>query len=228
MLATAFANAITNQTFLQGITNVVRAMSEPDRFAPQFLRQFAASAVPNIVGQPVTMADPVVREVNGMLEAIQARLPGMREQLLPKRDWLGEPVETKERLGVVGPVREQPVSNDKVRQEADRLDISVAAAPKKLHVGKGTGKAGMFELTPEERDRFEQVGGQMAHKILAGVVSQPGYDGMSDMIKRIIFAQVLTASHKVAAVAALPPEKRQAYLQQAIEKVQGELQPEAQ
>ena len=225
LLARAFSNAVTNQTFLQGITNVINAMSEPARFAPKFVQQLAGSVVPNIIGQTTTMADPVVREVNSAMEAIQARIPGMRQDLMPKRDWLGEPVETKERLAVVGPVRTMKVSEDKVRLEAARLDISMAAAPKKTHIGKGTGKLGDVELTPSERNKFQEVGGQMAHKILAQIVTKPGYDAMPDLVKRQIFAKVLTASHQMAAVQALPMEKRAAYLQLITEKVAQQLAP---
>lgn len=225
LLAAAFANAITNQTFLAGITNVVNATSDPVRFGPRFLQQFAGSLVPNVIGQPTTMADPVVREVNSMLEAIQARIPGLRQDLLPKVDWLGDPVLTKERLGLVMPVREQKVSEDKVRLEADRLELSMAAAPKKTHIGKGTGKLGDVELTPQEKNVFATVGGQFAHKILENIVNAPGYDEMPDLVKRQIFGKVLAASHRVAAVAALPPEKRLEYLQSITEKVQTELTP---
>ena len=225
MLAVAFSNAVTNQTFLQGITNFVNALSDPTRFLPRFAQQLAGSLVPNIIGQPTTMADPVVREVNSALEAIQARIPGFRQELAPKPDWLGQPVQTKERLGFVLPVRTLKVSEDKVRLEAARLDISMAAAPKKTHIGKGTGKLGDVELTPEERNTFARVGGEMAHRILGNIVMAPGYDQIPDLVKRQIFSRVLTASHKVAAVAALPPEKRLSYIQSITEKMQAELAP---
>jgi hypothetical protein len=225
LLAAAFANAVTNQTFLQGITNVVNAVSDPVRFGPRFLQGFAQTAVPNIIGQPTAMADPVVREVNGMLEAIQSRIPGARQELLPKRDWLGEPVKTKERFGIVMPIREQKVTEDKVRLEAAKLELSMAAAPRKTHIGKGTGKLGDVKLEPGERDVFAKVGGEFAHKILTNIVNAPGYDEMPNLVKRKIFAQVLSASHRIAAVAAMPPEKRVAYLQSISEKVATELTP---
>jgi len=224
MLALAFSNAVTNQTFLQGITNVVNAMSDPTRFFPRWSQQMAGSVVPNIVAQPTAMADPTVREVNSMLDAIKARVPGLREQLLPKRDWLGQPIPTKERLGVVLPIREQKISEDKVRLEAARLDISMAAAPKKLHIGKGTGKLGDVELTPEETDKFEQAGGKMAHQILTQIVNAPNWDGTPDMIKRRVFNNAMTAAHKYAAAVALPPDKRMAYIQGITEKMAVELQ----
>jgi hypothetical protein len=228
LLAVAFSNAVTNQTFLQGITNVINAMSEPTRFLPRFANQMAGSMVPNIIAQPTAMADPAVREVNGMIEAIQARIPGMRQMLMPKRDWLGEEVQSKERVGVIMPSRKQPVSEDKVRLEAARLNISMAAAPKKTHIGKGTGKMGDVPLTPEQRNTFAKVGGEMAHQVLTNVVNAPGYDDMPDLVKRKIFAKVLQASHQIAAVAALPPEKRVAYITSITEKMATALEPETQ
>jgi hypothetical protein len=99
----------------------------------------------------------------------------------------------------------------------------MAAAPKKTHIGKGTGKLGDVELTPEERDKFARVGGEMAHKILGNIVTSEGYEGIPDLIKRRIFARVLTASHQVAAAAALPVEKRVAYINSISEKFQAEL-----
>ena len=225
MISVAFANAITNQTFLQGITNFINAISDPNRFAPRFTEQFAGSMVPNIIGQPTAMMDPHIREINGMFDAIQARIPGWREGLLPSRDWLGEPRASKERVGVIMPVRTLDPSKDKVRLEAARLNLSMAAPPRKTHLGKGTGKIGDVPLTPEERDVFAKVGGEMTHNILTNIVNAPGYDEIPDMIKRKIFAKVVAASHQAAAVAALPPEKRADYLQQITEKMQTELTP---
>ena len=225
MLAAAFAQAITNQTFLQGITNFVNAVSDPARFGPRFMQGFASSVVPNVIGQPTMMADPAVRQVNSILESVQSRIPGLRQQLLPKRDWLGEVVPAKERTGVIMPVREQPISDDKVRLEADRLDLSVGGPPKKTHLGRGSGKIGDVEFTPEEQDKFTKAAGEMAHPILTNIVNAPGYDSIPDIIKRRIFTNVLTASHKFAAAMALPADKKLAYIQQISERMTQELQP---
>jgi hypothetical protein len=62
--------------------------------------------VPAIVAQPTQMLDPVTREVNSITDAVKARIPGLRGELLPKRDIFGEPIQTKERLGAVSPVTE--------------------------------------------------------------------------------------------------------------------------
>jgi hypothetical protein len=136
MLAVAFANAVTNQTFLQGVTSMVNSMSEPGRFGPKLVQQLVGSAVPAIVAQPAQMLDPVQREVYSVLDAVKSRIPVIREGLLPKRDVFGEPMPSKERLGGISPVTTLTPSDDKVRQEMARLNVSVADTPKKTHLGR--------------------------------------------------------------------------------------------
>ncbi len=149
----------------------------------------------------------------------------MRGELLPKRDPFGQPVETKERLGGISPITESKQSEDKVRTEAARLGVSVADTPKKTHIGKGSGKAGDVKLEPEERDRFAQVGGQLAHEILTQIVNQPTWDLLLDITKKKIYSKVFANAHRVGAAAAIPLEKRMRLGQEITEKVISQLQP---
>lgn len=225
MVAVAFANAVTNQTALQGITSIIQVLADPGRYGPKYIQQWAGSVVPNIIAQPTAMLDPVVREVNGMVDAIKARIPGMREGLLPKRDVFGEVVETKERLGAVSPVTETKASDDKVRTEMARLGLSAAEAPKKVHIGRGSGKLGDVKLEPEQRDRFAEVGGKLAHDVLADIVNGPGWDELPDLVKKRAYAKVFLQAHRAGAAAALPPELREGIVQEITEKVTAALQP---
>jgi hypothetical protein len=226
MLTVAFGNAVTNQTFLQGITNIVNAMGDPKRFGPRFVQQLAASTVPNIVGQTTAMNDPLTREVDSMLDAIKARIPGARETLLPKRDVFGEPIQTKERLGGLSPIVESKETADPVRSEAARLNISAGDTPKKVHVGRGSGKLGDVKLTPEQKDVFGDVAGHLAHDVLSQIVSGPGWKGLPDLVKKRAFAKVFLQAHRAGAAAALPPELRAGIAQEITQKIQQELQPE--
>lgn len=226
MLSVAFANAITNQTFLQGITNVVQVLADPQRYGPKFVQQMAGSVIPGIVAQPTQMADPIAREVDSILDAVKARIPGVRQDMLPKRDIFGEPVANTERLGVVTPITTKAQSQDKVRTEAERLGVSVADTPKKTHIGAGTGKLGDVKLTPEERDKFADIGGHLAHDLLADVVSAPGWEKLPDMVQQRVFNRVFSSAHRAAALQAIPLEKRLKLGQEITEKVIQELTPE--
>lgn len=225
MLSVAFASAVTNQTFLQGITNIVNALSDPTRFGPQFVRGFARSAVPNIIGQVTEMNDPVAREVDSMLDAVKSRLPGYRETLRPKRDVFGEPIAAKERLGGLSPITVTEISTDKVRLEAARLNIGAGAAPKKVHVGRGTGKLGDVKLEPGQRDVFADVSGRMAHDVLTQMVNSPSWDQMPDLAKKRAFAKVFLRANMAGAAAALPPDMRAGIVQEITQKIEAELRP---
>lgn len=226
MLSVAFANAVTNQTFLQGITNVVNAMGDPTRFGPRFVQQYAASTVPAIIGQTTQMFDPVVREVDSVLDAVKARVPGLRQTLMTKRDIFGEPQQQKERLAGISPIQESAESTDKVRTEAARLGLSVADTPKKTHIGRLSGKMGDVKLEPEERDRFADVGGHLAYQLLQPIVNGENWEGLSDLAKKRVFERVFAQAHRAAALQAMDPEKRIGLALEISEKVMQSLQPE--
>ncbi len=220
MVAVAFANAVTNQTFLQGITAIVNAMSDPKRFGPRLAQQMAGSVVPNVIGQPTAMSDPYVREVNSVLEAIRARIPGLREDLMAKPDVFGAPIQTKTRLGGISPVTETTVSKDKVRLEASRLGVSATPAPKRIHIGRGTGKLGEVEITPEQRNKFTEASGQMAHAVLEPIVNAPTWEALPQPVQQKIFQRAFRIARQRAAISVFTPEQRAGLAESIAEDVQ--------
>jgi hypothetical protein len=219
MLATAFGDAITSQTFLQGITNVVEALSDPTRFVPTMAKQSAGSLVPNIIGQPTGLLDDQARYTDSMLDAIKSRIPGMREKLYPKIDVWGQPIPGREYLGGILPSSVSEISTDPVRLEAARLGVNAPSAPKKVHVGRGTGKLGDVELTPEQRDVFLRVAGDTTYQIMSPLVGSEAWAHTPDLIKQRAFQRAFAVGHRVAALSALPPELRQGVIDQISEKM---------
>lgn len=208
ILATAFANAITNQTFLQGVTNLINAISDPQRFGPRFIQNFVGSAIPAVVGQTAQMLDPYMREVNSVLDAVQARIPLASQGLMPKRDPYGEPIPGKDRVLGISPVTSSTMSEDKVRLEAARLGIGVAKAPDYIELPAGRDKKlGKVELTPEQKDVFADKSGHMAHQILTQIVNTPTWENTPDMVQRATMEKVFEMSRKVGKAAAVPPEQ---------------------
>src|SRR5205085_2089330 len=84
MLSIAFANAVTKQTWLQGVTKLAGAM-DPNGSKERFMQGLAGMVVPAASAQTAQMMDPLARETDSMLDAIKSRIPGMRESLRPKR-----------------------------------------------------------------------------------------------------------------------------------------------
>jgi hypothetical protein len=221
IIATAFSNAVTSQTFLAGMTTLVQVMADPTRYGPTWINQMAGSVVPAAVGQTAQLIDPYVREVNSAREAIQNRVPGMREQLTPSRDMFGEPVANPDRVGGISPITTKAISDDPVRQEAARLGVGNPEAPKTAHLpSKGDSKIGQIELTPEQRDVFGEEGGHMAHKILSTIMASPGYGNMSDFIKAQMFRQVFEKSNSWGRYKAMPQAELESESQRIISTIQ--------
>lgn len=89
--AASIAANITNQTFMQGLSDTLDALSSGD--ARQMQRLFsntAGSFVPNVLRQ--LNPDDTLRETRGMVDELTARLPGFSTFLEPRRNIFGEPI----------------------------------------------------------------------------------------------------------------------------------------
>ena len=226
ILATAFANSITNQTFLQGITNIINAISDPSRFAPRFAQSMAGSTIPSIVGQTAQMLDPYQREVDSVLDAIKARIPGVSETLMPKRDPYGEPIPAKDRLGAISPITVSEPSSDKVRQEVARLGVGASKAPDYIELPAGKDpKLGRVQLTPEQKDVFAAEGGKLAYQVLTRLVNSPTWDNMPDLAQRNAINRVFEVSHQYGKAKAVPPEQIAKEAQRIAAELKIKLQP---
>jgi hypothetical protein len=221
IIATAFSNAVTSQTFLAGMTTLVQVMADPTRYGPTFINQLSGSVVPAIVGQTAQLMDPYMREVNSAREAVQNRIPGLRGQLTPSRDIFGEPVANPDRVGGISPVTVKTLSDDPVRKEATRLKIGNPEAPKSVQLpAKGDSKIGKVELTPEQRDVFAIEGGHLAHDLLGTIMESPSYAGMPDYIKSQIFRDVFTRSNSWGKYKAIPQAEIQSESDRIINTIQ--------
>lgn len=225
-LGQAFAHSVTEQTMLQGMTMVVEALNAPERGVQHLVQSYAASAVPATVAQTASTMDPYMREVNSIRDAIQNRIPGLREDLEPKRDPYGEPIPNPERLGVTLPITKAEESTDKVRTEAARLGIGVAKAPQAINLptrGLLHGQETKVQMTPEQRDTFASTAGRMAYSILSPLVHSPDWDQTPDILKAKIYSVAFEKANKIGNAAALSQAQRQQEMQRITDEISSKL-----
>ena len=227
LLMLAFGNATVSTTYLSGLANTMKAITDPERYGEYFAEGYAAGLVPKIIGQSVTMADENKREVDGVLDAIQSQIPFIREKLLPKRDVWGEPV-TQNRWFAVMPVTVTTESTEKVRTEAARLEFAISDAPRYAQErGPLRPKEERVRLTEEQRDIFRQVSGKAAMEILRPIVNAPDWDRIPDFAKVAIYKRVIEGARKQGDLAALPPDAaervklREKIVDKVLKQVQG-------
>lgn len=223
-LFVGFTNAMTNQTFVAGLSKFLAALTDPYNRGERWFESLAASTVPAIVSNFNT--DPYQREINSVLDAVKSRVGfGVSETLQPSRDIFGEKIEAPNRWWVLGSSEE---TTDKVRLEAARLGIGVARTPKSIQVkSKNHRDLGKLELTPEQRDIFAETKGKEAHKILDRYVNSPTWDFLPRDSKEKLFHHAFEIAGKRANRSAVSNEQRQEKQRQVHEELKRRMIPEA-
>lgn len=181
MLVASIMGNLASKTWLSGVSAFVEGLSDPGRYADNWLQRTAgAFAVPAGVAGVARSMDPVLRKRESVGDAIQSRVPGMSDELLPRRDVFGEPVE----LGNWGPDFLSPFwssqqKSDPVIAEMLRIGKSVSA-PGKQYTEDGV----RVDYTPEEYDRYHEIAGRLTYNRLLGMMGSAGYARMSDDERR--------------------------------------------
>jgi hypothetical protein len=173
------------------------------------------------------MRDPIARETNGMLDAIKSRIPGVRETLLPKRDVFGEPEANKDRAGRRAADHEEDRER---RQGAHRSRAPGHQRGRRAEEGARGPRhrqgSGEVKLEPEQRDIFADVGGHLAHEILAPIVNSPQWDALPPLVQKRAYAKAFMAAHKQARPRrGAAGAARNALLPEITQKIAAELVP---
>ena len=182
MIASAFSQAVTSKTFMQGLDGMLNVLSDPDRYGDRYAQQFAASWVPSPVKAVRRDVDPLVREVWTVGDALKNALPWSSGDLYPRRDRYGEVVTLGDvwLSNTVDPVRKSEIKNEgnSPTYAIDKaiLDnhVPVQKPGKVLHW-----EGAKAELTPEEFDRYQTL---------------PRDLGLVDALDRIVQSQAFKAA----------------------------------
>lgn len=96
------AGQLTSAQYMSGMSSMLDALSNPQRYGESFFERLISPVVPTLVSHiNRTASDDVLREVNGMWDALAARTPGLSDNLPPRRDLWGRPIKLASGLGGV-------------------------------------------------------------------------------------------------------------------------------
>ncbi|WP_324741609.1 thermonuclease family protein [Tsuneonella sp. CC-YZS046] len=177
LLVASIMGNLASKTWLSGISQLVEAIGEPDRYADNLLQRLVGSfLVPNLVASTARSLDPTEREIETMGDALQARIPGLRDDLLPRRDIWGREIVYEGGVGpdFLSPVWVSEALKDPVNHELMQTEYAPSPLRRKV--------AGR-ELTPEEYDRYQEVSGNQAHAELTDLVKSSAWKAMDDEAK---------------------------------------------
>jgi hypothetical protein len=216
MAGIAFADNITSKTFLSQLSNLIKAIGEPERYGDNYLGAMLGSFVPGAVGQYARARDPVVRDTDpdknleGLAYAwddfskdLQARIPGQREKLPPKYDALGKPIKTTDAPGYINPFRVSDTS------KADPVAKEMAAARARTSPAKDMIRG--VRLTPDEKEVYAKASGTVTRARLEALFASPAYQARPTWLKDEEIKKVVDKSRanvRDAIIKGVPTDRR--------------------
>lgn len=199
------AKSFSEQTFVQGVNKAVDALTSPERSFENWFSSMAGSVVPTIVADIARAQTEKEVRVDGAIQRIQSRVPGLRGKLPPKIDVFGQDLP---RYGgnvlevMIDPTRPAKIKNDVVVDELRRLaDIELEVTPTLLG-----GKNGFDVLTEEENTELWRRAGELTYKTLQALVTSEGYANVtndfakSKMVEEVVRKTRAAARAEVAAI----------------------------
>jgi hypothetical protein len=157
-----------DRSFMTGVSRAVRAIDGHNPNAEPFIAGTIASFLaPGIMATAARIADPVSREANGISDAIQARIAGLSQRLIPRRNLWGE----QERRGLrtiggsetaatvfnaVSPVRVSVPGARPVDLELERLNLGLGGIERRQSF---SGVDVNLREFPDALDRLRQLAG---------------------------------------------------------------------
>lgn len=159
----ALQRNIANKTFVKGLSGTLNAASSSDvNVWNSFLEKELPTIIPasSLMRQLTRINDPVLREVNSIIESYQSKIPGYSSELPPTRNLWGEPILFEGGLGpdLVTPLYTSEGKEDPVSAELVKQQIPIAWPQKNIEG---------VPLTPQEYDAFQRLAG--GTKILNGM-----------------------------------------------------------
>lgn len=172
MIAAAIAKNVLSKTWTRGASDLVEAVSDPDRYGDRYILKLLGTVVPTGLAQAARVQDPFLREARTVLDMIKSRVPGLSETLFPRRDLWGEPIMLEGSLGpdLFSPIYESRLKKDPVNIELLKLQIYPAALQRKI---RGV------DLSDAQFEEFQVIAGKPLKLQLDAMVRIPGWYTLS-------------------------------------------------
>lgn len=182
-LTVALSRNVAQKTFVKGLAGTLNAVTSQDvNTVKSFLEKELPTLMPysSALKQTARYNDPVLRDVNSLLDSFQAAIPGYSKDLPPRRNLFGEPILLEGGLGpdLISPLYTRTIKHDPVRDELVRLGIPVSMPGQTIDG---------IKLTPKIYDRYTELAGSGKllgtmdlHAKLAETMKSPLYKQAAD------------------------------------------------
>lgn len=191
-LATAIGQNIANKTYLTGLVTASNAISDAPRNGSAYVNQLFASFIPSLSSQSneLFFEDTAMRDVQTLLDAVKARIPGLASEVAPRRDVLGEVMRKPDRVGLVPPA--WPFAFTQTKQSAvienELAQLGAGFTPPRSMRNDVDMRQYVNRRGQSSYDRWQELtgktrmGGRTLREAMEEMIQSPGYqqlDGTS-------------------------------------------------
>ena len=187
LLLHSLGETFTQEGMMSGISDLLNAVDDPDRYGKNYLSNMLDSFIPFSVGdaQVAHLADPYQRDARGWLESVKNKIPGLTEDLQPKIDLFGQQVPNKEYYGVYA----EQVSKDPVWQAFKTNGYSPAPVERKING---------IQLSDQEYHDYAVKAGLLSKMLLNQIVGMPNFTQLSPGTRHDMLRDAVTSGRGAA------------------------------
>ena len=182
-LVTATAKNLTSKTYLNGLTSTLGALDQTsidptkeNRGAKRWISRFATSTIPftSFLGQTSRAIDPTLRDTDGLIQSMKARIPGYSKNLPARLNMWGEEIILDGGWGpdMMSPIYISHGKDSPVSQEIYDQKLSLSMPPRSI---KGV------RLSSQEYHDFVKLTSETGIKeTLEGIIKGSEYQNLTD------------------------------------------------
>lgn len=200
-LMQSVAKNVFDQTMITGISNLNKAIIDPERYGDQVFYSLMAPLVPGIGNNIARTFDPTIKEVDNVVEALAQRIPGVRPSVGVQRKPLGEERRLTEgedtAANMIGrfllPGFQGQVEKDPVYGELQAINYIPGKPNKAIRIrGKD------YELEDDQVNRLVELAGPRIKSRLTALMARPAYARLSEDRKQEIIERIVRRERKIA------------------------------
>lgn len=208
LLAYSVAQNLTSKTWLESMSNFLDAFTDRGSLKAMndWIGKTVASGIPTIIAQAARTKDPYLREAETVWENVLARIPGARETLPMKRDFIyGEPIEYGQLQPGESKFSKIVTSGVNFLNpfyfSADREDpFLTAMIDSGFLPGEPARQLFGVELTIDEFNYFKQSYGAFIKKHGPKITNSNTFKNGDNYVKRIMLDELFGLAHKAGAM----------------------------
>jgi hypothetical protein len=191
LISVSFMNNITQQSFVQGVDDLFKVVSDPVTYGPRFLGNISGGFVPNALNWSQNFQeDRMLRETRSIFDHVLARVPSGARDLPPRRNFLGEAQIINEggsMLSAFNPLYTSPVKETPLNSEVARMLHGFSMPDSKIGGADNLDLKKMRTETGQDAyDRYLELSGTVKlgdktlREQLSALVKHPNYKLLPD------------------------------------------------